>query len=157
MGEIELSLLDPAEEDDRHFLILADHPELQQAVEDDRDEITLHGNVMSPRLHISLHEIVANQLWMDDPPESWETVQRLMALGYERHEILHMLGGVVSGEVWRTMQLKEPFDPERFRAALAALPDSWEDERAEPDPPDRARSGPDGPSDPIQTKRRRHR
>ena len=32
MGDIELSLLDPREEDDRHFLILAEHPELQEAV-----------------------------------------------------------------------------------------------------------------------------
>jgi hypothetical protein len=131
MDDIDLSLLDPGEEDDRHFLILAEHPELQQAVEDDEDEITLHGNLMSPRLHISMHEIVAKQLWADDPPETWPTAQRLMALGYARHEILHMLGSVVSGEAWRTMQYKEPFDPDRFRAGLAALPDSWEAERAE--------------------------
>ena len=135
MGDIELSLLDPAEEDDRHFLIVAEHPDLQQAIEEDRDEITLRGNVMSPRLHISMHEIVANQLWMDDPPETWPTAQRLAALGYERHEILHMLGSVVSSEVWRTVHDKEPFDPDRFRAGLAALPDSWEAERAEADPP----------------------
>jgi hypothetical protein len=131
MDDIDLSLLDPGEEDDRHFLIVADHPELQQAIDDDQDEITLRGNLMSPRLHISMHEIVANQLWMDDPPETWPTAQRLIALGYERHEILHMLGSVVSGEAWRTLQDKEPFDPDRFRAGLEALPDSWEAERAE--------------------------
>jgi hypothetical protein len=78
-----------------------------------------------------MHEIVANQLWADDPPETWPTARRLMALGYARHEILHMLGSVVSGEAWRTMQYKEPFDPDRFRAGLEALPDSWEAERAE--------------------------
>jgi hypothetical protein len=132
MGDIDLSLLDPGEEDDRHFLIVAEHPELQQAIEEDQDEITVRGNLMSPRLHISMHEIVANQLWTDDPPETWPTAQRLVALGYERHEILHMLGSVVSGEAWRTMQYKEPFDPDRFRAGLHALPDSWEAERAEP-------------------------
>ncbi len=131
MGDIELSLLDPGEADDRHFLILAEHPELQQAVEDDQDEIILHGNLMNPRLHISIHEIVANQLWTDDPPEAWPTAERLMALGYERHEILHMLGSVVSGEAWRTTQYKEPFDADRFRAGLDALPDSWEADRAE--------------------------
>jgi hypothetical protein len=131
MGDIELSLLDPGEEGDRHFLILAEHPELQEAVEDDQDEITLHGNLMSPRLHLSMHEIVANQLWADDPPETWPTAQRLMALGYQRHEILHMLGSVVSSEAWRTMQYKQPFDPDRFRAGLDALPESWEAERAE--------------------------
>jgi uncharacterized protein DUF1841 len=131
MGDVELSLLDPGEEGDRHFLILAEHPELQEAVEDDQDEITLHGNLMSPRLHLSMHEIVAKQLWADDPPETWPTAQRLMALGYQRHEILHMLGSVVSGEAWRTMQYKQPFDPDRFRAGLDALPESWEAERAE--------------------------
>lgn len=131
MGDIELSLLDPCQEDDRHFLIVAEHPELQQAVEDDQDEIILHGHLMSPRLHISMHEIVANQLWADDPPEAWPTAQRLMALGYERHEIIHMLGSVVSGEVWRNMQYEEPFDPDRFRAGLDALPGSWEADRAE--------------------------
>jgi hypothetical protein len=157
MDDIELSLLDPGGEDDRHFLILAEHPELQEAIEDDRDEITLHGNVMSPRLHISLHEIVANQLWTDDPPETWPTAQRLTALGYERHEILHMLGSVVSSEVWRTMQYKEPFDAERFRAGLAALPDTWEDERGEPGPPDSVRSERGGPSDSLRTERRRRR
>jgi hypothetical protein len=131
MGDIELSLLDPGEEGDRHFLIVAEHPELQQAIDDDQDEITVRGNLMSPRLHISMHEIVANQLWTDDPPETWSTAQRLVAVGYERHEILHMLGSVVSGEAWRTLTYKEPFDPDRFRAGLDALPDSWEADRAE--------------------------
>jgi hypothetical protein len=86
---------------------------------------------MSPRLHLSMHEIVAKQLWADDPPETWPTAQRLMTLGYRRHEILHMLGSVVSGEAWRTMQYKQPFDADRFRAGLDALPESWEAERAE--------------------------
>ena len=121
MGDIDLSLLDPGEEDDRHFLILAEHPELQQAVDEDQDEIILRGKLMSPRLHISMHEIVANQLWTDDPPEAWPTAERLMALGYERHEILHMLGSVVSGEAWRTTQYEEPFDPDRFRAGSPRL------------------------------------
>jgi hypothetical protein len=134
MGDVQLSLLDPGAEGDRHFLILAEHPELQQAIEEDRDEITLHGYAMSPRLHISMHEIVANQLWMDDPPETWQTVQRLVPLGYERHEILHMLGSVVSGEAWHTVHHKQPYDPARFRAGLAALPDSWEADHAEADP-----------------------
>jgi hypothetical protein len=56
-------------------------------------------------------------------------------LGYERHEILHMLGSLVSGEAWHTIHHHEPYDPERFRAGLAALPDSWEADHAEPDHP----------------------
>src|SRR5205823_13531028 len=84
MGDIAVSLLDPGDEGDRHFLILAEHPDLQQAIEDDQDEITLNGNLVSPRLHISIHEIVANQVWMDNPPETWQTAKRLMDVGYER-------------------------------------------------------------------------
>lgn len=87
----DLGLLDPSNEDERELLILAEHPELLKAVRDDVDEIELNGQVMSPRLHITLHRVVLNQLWNGDPPEVWQTVLRLQSLGYERHEILHML------------------------------------------------------------------
>ena len=45
-------------------------------------------DVVNPRLHITLHEIVANQLWGDEPPEMWHTAKHLVVVGYERHEIL---------------------------------------------------------------------
>ena len=37
-----------------------------------------------------MHQIVANQLLADDPPETWQTVQRLDGLGYDWHTIMHM-------------------------------------------------------------------
>jgi hypothetical protein len=128
---MELSLFDPAHADDRHMLILAEHPELYDAIEAGLDEIHVDGNVMSPILHITMHEIVANQLWDDNPPEVWQTAQRLSAAGYERHEVLHMLASVVSSDVYEAMAHDTPPDLERTRAALAALPDSWEQARAE--------------------------
>jgi hypothetical protein len=42
---------------------------------------------VNPVLHIAMHEIVANQLWANDPPEMWETAVRLLDAGYERHEV----------------------------------------------------------------------
>jgi hypothetical protein len=129
-GDIDPSLLDPADEDDRRMLIEAEHPEFRRALDDDVREIHAGGTVMSPRLHIAMHEIVANQLSADEPPEVWRTARRLTSAGYDRHEILHMLGSVVSGEVWRVMS-GDLHDIERVRAELAALPESWEGLRDE--------------------------
>ncbi len=85
---------------------------------------------MNPVLHIAMHEIVANQLWANDPPEVWETAQRLLAVGHSRHEVLHMLASVVSAEVFEIMGHQAPHDIERVRCGLAALPQSWEEARA---------------------------
>lgn len=65
---MDLGHLDRNNPDERHFLILAEHPELIEAIENDVDEIVLEGVVVSPRLHITMHEVVANQLWDNDPP-----------------------------------------------------------------------------------------
>ena len=129
--EIDLSWLDPSEPDDRHLLIEAEHPELHAALRAGRDEIVVDGEPMSPRLHITMHEIVANQLWDDEPPEAWETAQRLLDAGYERHEVLHMLGSVVTAEIYEVMSEHRPADLARMRAGFAALPASWEELRAE--------------------------
>ncbi len=128
---IDLALLDPASEDDRHLLILAEHPELEQAIEEGRKEIHLGGRAVNPVLHVTMHEIVANQLWADEPPEMWEAAQRLQTAGYERHEVLHMLGSVVAAEVFDILRDQTAPDVVGVRAALAALPGSWEQDRSE--------------------------
>jgi hypothetical protein len=125
MNDLDLSLLDPSEEDDRRVLVLAEHPELWEAIDNDVDEVDLDGHTMSPRLHVTLHEVVANQLWQDDPPEMWITAQRLTAAGHDRHEVLHMLGSVVSTDIYNAMTGKAPFDLARTRRELDALPGSW--------------------------------
>jgi len=122
---IELEYLDPADPDERRILLEAEHPELHGALRRADDEIVIAGQPMSPRLHIVMHEIVANQLWDDDPPEAWETAQRLTALGYERHEVLHMLCSVVAREVWSVLDSGLASDPARYVAALAELPESY--------------------------------
>lgn len=122
---IDLSLLDPGDPDDRRLLIEAEHPELRRALRRGDDEAVVGGRPMNPRLHLTFHEIVATQLWDDDPAETWSTAQRLLAEGHERHEVLHMLGSVVAREVWGTLERREPFDRERYASALDELPDSY--------------------------------
>lgn len=128
---IDLASLDPANPDERRILILAEHPDLAAAIDAGRSEIHIDGQTMSPAMHISMHEIVANQLWDEDPPEVWETAQRLIGAGYDRHEILHMLASVASAGVYAALVEARPHDLNKTRAALKALPESWERERAE--------------------------
>ena len=128
---IDLAFLDPNDEDDRRMLILAEHPELHRAIEAGLTEIHVKGRTINPALHLAMHEIVANQLWADDPPEVWQTATRLLASGYERHEVLHMLGSVVSDDVYQILHDQDTPYLDKTRAALAALPDSWERQRDE--------------------------
>ncbi|HEY3480195.1 MAG TPA: DUF1841 family protein, partial [Streptomyces sp.] len=119
--------LDPADPDDRRLLIEGEHPEYHQVLTDPAagDEI---GGV-NPRLHLSIHEIVANQLWADDPPEVWQAARRLRDRGVDRHEILHRLmaaavdqlhGALTSGTAADMAAYAGALDriaPERKRAA----------------------------------------
>ena len=154
VDDVDLSLLDPADEDDRRLLIEAEHPELADALESDVREIRLGGQVMSPRLHIAMHEIVANQLLADEPAEIWQTALRLTEAGCQRHDVLHMLGSVVSGEVWQALAKGSPHDINRIRQELAALPDSWEELREEL-PAERSRNRAERRAEERQRRRQR--
>jgi hypothetical protein len=123
--DIDTSLLDPADPDERALLIRAAHPELDT----DEETMVVGGQEMNPRLHLALHEVVANQLADDDPPEVWATAQRLRKLGYSRHEILHMLGAAMAGQLWQALHNQREYNADEHRAALAALPESWERQR----------------------------
>jgi len=123
--DIDVSLLDPADPDDRMLLIQAAHPELDT----DPETMVVDGREMNPRLHLTIHEIVATQLADDQPPEVWATAQRLHRLGYGKHEILHMLGAAMSRQLWEALHNKREYDAAEHRAALAALPESWERQR----------------------------
>src|SRR5712691_10776059 len=98
--KLDLSLLDPEDPDERRLLIEAEHPELEDALAWDEELAVVGGEEVDPRLHLTIHEIVAEQLWENDPPEAWQTAQRLLDAGYERHEIFHMLGSALVPQLW---------------------------------------------------------
>ena len=66
------------------------HPEFAEALQGDEDVI-IDGEPVNPRLHVAMHQVAANQLTADDPPETWQTVQRLAGRGYDWHNIMHMI------------------------------------------------------------------
>ena len=125
-GEIDLALLNPADRDERRILIEAEHPEFADALDRDEEFVIVDGEEVNPRLHLTLHEIIVEQLWEDEPPEAWRTAQRLTAAGYDRHEILHMLGSALAPQLWRAVAQGEASDTEEYLSALSRLPRSWE-------------------------------
>jgi hypothetical protein len=92
-GSIDLSTLDPADPQDRRFMLEFEHPG-------------------APDAHLDAHERLTERLWNGDPPQLWETAQALLDVGYERHEILHRLIDVLDrcGD-----------DPGELRGALRVL------------------------------------
>lgn len=129
LAALDMRVTDLADPDVRSFVIRHEHPEFEDALKADLEEIDLGHGPINPRLHLTMHEIVATQLWEGDPPEVWETAIRLRDAGYGRHEVLHMLGRPMTDQIWAALHNKQPYDRERHVAALRALPGSWERER----------------------------
>ncbi|MGI8446276.1 MAG: hypothetical protein ACR2MP_03625, partial [Streptosporangiaceae bacterium] len=63
-------MLDPGDEDERRFLLEAQHPEFADALRSEED-VMVDGEPGNPRPHVAMHQVVANQLPADDPPETW--------------------------------------------------------------------------------------
>ena len=77
---------------------------------------------MSPRLHVTMHMVIANQLLADEPPETWQTVQRLAGLGYDWHNVMHLIMGPVAESLRQTLAEQRPFDRADYLRQLAELP-----------------------------------
>ena len=121
---LDLELLDPDDENELTFLIEAQHAELGDALRRD-EEVIAGGEPFSPRLHIAMHQVVANQLLAGDPPEAWQTVQRLAGLGYDWHNVVHMISAVVSEDIHRAVVEQRQSDPGDYARRLAGLPGDW--------------------------------
>jgi Domain of unknown function (DUF1841) len=121
---LELELLDPGDEDEARFLIEAQHLAFADALRSDEDVI-VDGEPVNPRLHVAMHQVVANQLLADDPPETWHTVQRLAGMGYDWHNIMHMIASLVTEDVYRALNEHWYHDPASYARRLNELPGDW--------------------------------
>jgi hypothetical protein len=131
LASLDLRVDDLADPDVRSFVIRHEHPEFEDALANHLDEIDAGYGPINPRLHLTMHEILATQLWDGEPAEVWETARRLLDAGYDRHQVLHMLCRPVSEQIWDTLHDRRPYDREAHLAALRALPGTWERERAQ--------------------------
>src|SRR5688572_26067831 len=76
----------------------------------------------NPQLRRALLEVVENQLRDGTPPETRETLDRLMAAGHTRERAVKLIACVVSSEVFDVLRSGKPYDEARYLAGLRALP-----------------------------------
>lgn len=67
-------------------------------------------------------EVVENQIRDNDPPETRQTLGRLMKEGFSREEAVELIAAVVVTEIYNVINQTETFDRKRFVAALRQLP-----------------------------------
>ena len=76
----------------------------------------------NPRLKATILEVVENQLRDGDPPETRETLDRLMREGHSEADARLFLGQAVTVEVYCIWKENKPFNRERFVKNLKNLP-----------------------------------
>ncbi len=76
-----------------------------------------------PVLHASLMEMVNEQMAENDPPETRETVERLLAAGYSPEYARRMIGFLIVYELTEGMFHKTPFNQKRYIENLRRLPE----------------------------------
>ncbi|MQA07974.1 MAG: DUF1841 family protein [Pseudonocardiaceae bacterium] len=111
--------LDPRDPDDRRTLVVGEHPEYHDALDDPEFAGDVEG--VNPRLFLAIKEIVINQLWDNDPPEAWEAAKRLRHSGEDRDEILRAIGELTTRYVYVALTENGELDEDAYRAALNDL------------------------------------
>jgi hypothetical protein len=79
------------------------------------------GTATNPRLKALILEVVENQIRAGDPPETRQTLERLLAAGYSRKQAVEMIGSALVEEIWGMLHDNKPFDRARFRGLLEGL------------------------------------
>jgi hypothetical protein len=81
----------------------------------------------NPKLGEAILEVVENQIRENDPPETRQTIDRLMGEGYSADEARRLVSTAVTVEIFHIMRDREPFNRERFLWNLAQLPrEPWD-------------------------------
>ena len=78
-------------------------------------------------MKVAIIEVIDNQLAANDPPETRQTLDRLLSEGHSEEEAKRLIGCVVVAEIFNILKKKELFDLERFVQALNNLPTIPED------------------------------
>jgi len=120
-GKIDEASLDG--EEAQIFEIMSEHPEFidiwDSLEEADEDEIEIDG--VNPLLHLSIHQTVENQVTINNPEITGQTIEKLIKHGMDRHEAIHAVGNVLIDEMFYMGRDKRPFDEKRFSRKMRRL------------------------------------
>lgn len=104
--------------------ILEQHPEYYDVWERadgiPPDEEVLRDGA-NPFVHVTIHQVIENQIANHDPAQTGETLEALMRAGYTRHEAIHAIGRVLTQELFEVMRDQRPFNKPRYVEALRDL------------------------------------
>ena len=75
------------------------------------------------RIKSAIIQVVDNQIDSNDPPETKQTLDRLISEGISEMAAKELIGNVVIVEVFEVLKAGEPFDLDRYVAALNRLPE----------------------------------
>ena len=67
-------------------------------------------------------EVVENQIRDNDPPETRQTLRRLIKEGFSREGAVELIAAGVVNEIYNVLKQEKNFDRKRFVAALRQLP-----------------------------------
>ena len=85
----------------------------------------------NPVLNAEIMKVVDNQLRSNDPPQTGQTLKRLMAAGHSETEAKRLIASVVSAEIFDVLKQQQPFNLERFVKGLDNLPVlPWDEEES---------------------------
>ncbi|RZQ62092.1 hypothetical protein [Amycolatopsis suaedae] len=101
--------LNPADVEQRHLLVLGEHPEFHELIANDEldDERSRW---------LAIRWTLADQLWHGFPHETWVTAERLLERGLSRDEVLTQLGTALAGSLDG-----DEVNLDAYQEALAAL------------------------------------
>jgi hypothetical protein len=85
------------------------------------DDFGAGERAVTPHLKETVREVVENQLRENNPPETRQTLERLLAAGYTRTAPVELIASVLVEEFWQMLHERTPYNPVRFKAALDKL------------------------------------
>jgi hypothetical protein len=84
----------------------------------------------NPHLRAAILEVVENQIRNNDPPQTAQTLKRLVESGQSEDEAKRLIGCVVASEIFDVLKKQEPFNIDRFARALKNLPAlPWDEQK----------------------------
>jgi len=89
----------------------------------DRMEARTRGAAeTNPALGAAIMEVVDNQLRAGTPPETRQTLDRLLADGHAEEDARRLIACAVTSEIFDVLTHNQPYDEARYLAALHRLP-----------------------------------
>ncbi len=70
------------------------------------------------RVKQAVLEVVESQLRNNEPPETRQTLDRLLKAGHTRQKSVELIATALLEEIWQILHENKPFDAQRYKALL---------------------------------------